>query len=431
MNRFVRRAAMAALLAGTSSLLVLAPAPQVYAQYEGDTGQQMPALPPPIYSQDDDQVVSRRVGRPLVSGQEAFNDQNYTEALEYAQEVEAMEDKSSFEVYQVAKLIGLIAISTQDFPTAAAQFNRAIATGAMPMVEAEPTLRTAMLLNYNEKDYGQAIVMGNHLRAFASLDDQGTLVLTQSYYFNGDLAGAVQVGQQLIEELRTTGTSPSQGLLATIMNAQIELNDQEGARRTLEQLTLINPTPENWGRVVDGAFTQPNITDHQLLNLYRLRVATNATMIETDYLSLASLALMLGLPNEGKVMLEKGIDDGVLTPAAASEILEQANRMATADEASLIELEQLAQASGSGELDVKLGESYWTYGRDAEAEAAIRRGLEKGGVLDAADAYLTLGIILLDMGRIQEAIQAIEQSAQLPGGAQNAHVWNLYALSRG
>ena len=97
----------------------------------------------------------------------------------------------------------------------------------------------------------------------------------------------------------------------------------------------------------------------------------------------------------------------------------------------MIELEQLAQASGSGELDVKLGESYWTYGRDAEAEAAIRRGLEKGGVLNAADAYLTLGIILLDMGRIQEAIQAIEQSAQLPGGAQNAHVWNLYALSRG
>ncbi len=230
MNRFVRRAAMAALLAGTSSLLVLTPAPQVYAQTAGElyggggaTGRQTTA---PQVPEEGEQVVSRRIGGPLIAGQEAYNEQNYTEALEYAQEVDAMEDKTPFEVYQIAKLLGLIAVSMQDFPAATAQFNRAIATGVMPMVDVEPTLRTAMLLNYNVKDYTRAIQFGNRLRAITPLDEQGALVLTQSYYFNGDRAGAAQVGQQLVEGLRTAGAPPSEGLLITIMNAQIELNDQ-------------------------------------------------------------------------------------------------------------------------------------------------------------------------------------------------------------
>ena len=432
MNRFVRRTMMVALLAGTS-LSVSAPAlaQDPYGAPTPSTGGLIGEREAPrqqAQPQEGEWEISRAVGRPLVEGQEAYNAMDYAGALEAAREADAIEEKNPLEIYHIAKLLGVVAVAQMNLAEATVQFNRAIESGAMPPAEALPTLRTSLLLNYNAQDYARAVDMGGRLLAMGPLDEQSSLVLTQSYYLTDDYAGAVRIGQQLIESGRAAGTAPGRDLLAVIMNSQIRMGDQAAARGTLEQLTLVEPTPDNWARVIDGAFTTPNLSDHQLLNLYRLRVQTNS-MTETDYLGMASAALQLGLPNEAKDMLNKGIADGVLTQAAASDLATQANTLSTSDQAALPELEGLAAAATNGELDVKLGESYWTYGRDADAEAAIRRGIQKGGLSDTADAQITLGVVLLDQGKTQEAAQAFQQADQA-GGGQVSHVWSLYAQSR-
>ena len=81
----------------------------------------------------------------------------------------------------------------------------------------------------------------------------------------------------------------------------------------------------------------------------------------------------------------------------------------------------------NGEVDVKLGESYFTYGRYDDAIAALQKGIEKGGLKDPADAQTTLGIALLAAGKKDQAVATFEKAATSQGAAaQVAHVWTLY-----
>ena len=399
MKKLLRRAAMAALLSGAASATVLIPAVPAYAAKA---------------------TIGAKVGKPLIEGQKAFNAGDFAAALAKAQEADAVTPKTPFEEYNIAKLMGLAHVRLNQLDMAMMQFNRAMATGAMPEEDKVTMLRTSMLLNFNAKDYKKAIQFGTELGAIEPLDDQGELVVLQAHYFGDDFAGAEKYGSQLLATKKAAGKKPTKEVLSTLINAQIKLNNQAGAHATLEQLVLVDPTPENWGRVIDNAFAG-NISDHQALNLYRLRLLTKA-MSAQDYLAMATTDLKLGLPGEAKTVLQQGIDSGVLTAAAAKELMTQANSMSAKDQPALPQLEKVALAAKDGEVDVKLGESYWSYGRAQEGEAAIARGIMKG-VKDAADAQMTLGIVLLSQGKKAEAAQAFAKAGQAPG----ARVGELYA----
>ena len=411
MKTFVRCAVMAALMAGVASATAIVPSAPSYAAEK--------APPKP--------TIGAKVGKPLIDGQKAFNAKDYATALAKAQEADAVMPKTPYEEYNVAKLLGLVYVSTNQLDMAAAQFNRALATGGMPDEDRAQMFHTAMLLNFNAKDYKKAIQNGTDLSPVEPLDDQGELVMIQAYYFGDDFAGAEKYGQGLVAAKKSAGKKPTKEVLETLINAQIKLNNQAGAHDTLEQLVLVAPTPENWGRVIDNAFGG-NISDHQALNLFRLRLLTKA-MTAQDYQAMASVDLKLGLPGEAKDVLQKGVMAGTLTDAAAKDLMTQAVAAAAKDQPTLPQLEKVALAAKDGEADVKLGESYWAYGRAADGEAAIMRGIMKGGLKDAADAQMTLGIVLLSEGKKDDAAKAFAQAGQTPSAQASARVWSLYAQS--
>jgi tetratricopeptide (TPR) repeat protein len=142
-------------------------------------------------------------------------------------------------------------------------------------------------------------------------------------------------------------------------------------------------------------------------------------MKDTDYAAMATIDLQNGLPQEAKTVLIKGNKTG--------ELMNQANQLAAKDQDSLKELAAEAAKQTNGEIDVKLGESYFTYGRYDEAIASLQKGIEKGGLKDAADAQTTLGLVLWTAGKKAEAAAAFEKAAAAGGAAgQVAHTWSLY-----
>jgi hypothetical protein len=67
------------------------------------------------------------------------------------------------------------------------------------------------------------------------------------------------------------------------------------------------------------------------------------------------------------------------------------------------------------------------YQRFAEAESAIRRGIEKGGMANPADAQVLLGIALLEQDKKADAQQAFSAAEQSPATQPVAWAWGLYA----
>jgi len=169
---------------------------------------------------------------------------------------------------------------------------------------------------------------------------------------------------------------------------------------------------------MDFAMSQQGMSDHNLLNLYRL-AALVGTMKDMDYAAMATIDLQNGLPQEAKTVLMKANKSG--------DLLTQANSLAAKDQDALKDLATEAAKQTNGEIDVKLGESYYTYGRYDDAIAALQKGIQKGGLKDAADAQTTLGLVLWAAGKKAEAEAAFEKAAAAGGASgQVAHTWDLF-----
>ena len=414
MNRFVRNGALAIMVA-TFALGLGFVTPSAYA---AAARQQQPEGP----------VLGRQVGVPLTAAQTAYNANDIATALAKVAEANTVEEKTPFEVYHIEKLYGLIYVKQQDFANAVIHLNNAVDTGQMPEEDKPPLMRTMMLLNYNVKDYDRAIQYGAQGVNYPNWDAQSDQVMLTAYYFKEDYAGAEQFGLSAIARRDAAGEQVTGEFLSVLYNSQLRLDRQDAARLTMEKLAVVDPTPDHWSAVIDFAYATPNIPEHVLLNLYRLRLRTGS-MAAPDYGGMANLDIKLGLPTEAKSVLDKAVAAGMMSAADTAGPMAEVNRAISGEQEALADFERLAAASASGDLDIKLGESLWTLGRAAESETAIRRGIQKGGLADTADAYLTLGIVLLDQGKMEEARQAFAQAAQSATTAQAAHVWDLYASS--
>jgi tetratricopeptide (TPR) repeat protein len=364
--------------------------------------------------------VRAPVGRPLNEAMKLVDMKDFAGALAKVKEADAVMDKTPFEEYSVAKYMGFIAINQPmpDYAAATVAYNRQVASGGAPEAEKTNMYSIAMRLNYQAMSYAEVIKDATALQAIQPLDDTGYLVLIQSYYNTMDFANAATAAKAEIAAKVAAGMKPTEDVLGLLLNAQIRVKDEAGARQTLDQLAMVSSKPEVWGQVMDFALGAQGITDHQLLNLYRLSILTG-TMKDTDFAAMATIDLQNGLPAEAKAVLTKANKTG--------DLLNQANQLAGRDQEALPALAAEAAKQTNGEIDVKLGESYYTYGRFDEAVAAIQKGIGKGGLKDAADAQTTLGIALLAAGKREEALAALDKAAAMGGpGGQVAHVWTLY-----
>ena len=409
MNKFIRRAAMAALVSTTSVTAVAMLMPAAYAA---------PAKKPD--PKQAGPTVRAAVGKPLADAMKLVDTKDFAGALLKVKEADLVKDKTPFEEYQISKYAGYIAINQPmpDYDAATVAYNRQIASGGAPDAEKVNMYAVAMRLNYQKMDYAVVIKNAADLQMLQPLDDTGYLVLIQSYYNSMDFPNAAGAAKAELAAKVAAGMKPGEDVLGLLLNAQIKSKDEAGARQTLDQLASVSKKPEVWDQVMDFALGVQGITDHQLLNLYRLAMIVG-TMKDTDYAAMATIDLQNGLPAEAKAVMTKG--------NKAGELLDQANQFLTRDQQALPALAAEAAKQTNGEIDVKLGESYYTYGRYDEAIAALQKGIEKGGLKDPADAQTTLGLVLLAAGKRPEALAALDKAAAIGGaGGQVAHVWGLF-----
>jgi hypothetical protein len=406
---------MAALLVSTATLGVVTALEPVVAAQRAAPKQTGPLARPAI-------------GTPINDAVKLLQTMDYAGALAKVQLADKVDKKSPYEEYLVAKFLGAIALSqaTKDFPAATVAYNRMMASGGAPEAEKESMYDLAMKLNYQADNAAKVIEAANNLKMIRPLDATSFEVLTQTYYKANDFPNAIVTAKDAVAAAQSAGQKPDASILGILLNAQAKTQDP-GYRATLDMLGTVSTQAEVWGQIMDFALATKDITDHQLLNVFRLAIKVG-TMRDTDYPAMATIDLSNGMSIEGKNVLEKAIMAGTIqrTGAVAS-LITQANGLIDGEKKSLPDLANEAAKQPNGEIYVKLGESYWVYGQTDQAIDALQKGIEKGGLKDAADAQTTLGIVLMDAGKTAEAMAAFQKAESLGGtSAQIAHPWSLF-----
>jgi hypothetical protein len=270
--------------------------------------------------------------------------------------------------------------------------------------------------DWNGRRYRDVIEDAELLRKYGAMDGQSEEVIAQAYYMIGDYSSCERIA----------GESNGQSMLELKLRCAFEAHDAAAERGALEELVSTTGKPEYWGQLLRLAQNAKGLTDHQTLDIYRIKFLTGSITTADDYFTLAQLDIEFGLASEAVTVVEKGMAAKVLVDARAQKLHDLAVRNKNADLAGLANTVRDANASKTGDALIKLGEDYCGMpNRCKDAVDAIQAGIRKG-VSDQDNANTRLGQALYCAGQKEPALKAFAK-ATTPNGQQVAHLWSLFA----
>ena len=360
-------------------------------------------------------IKNQAVGRAMKEAQDLARAHRWQEAIAKAREAEAVPGKSGSDSAVINQFIAYAAVQAGDYSTALATYDRMISAG---QVDRTTGLKTAMQLALHMGNAQRAMQYANQLGG--DTGGVGKLAFASIYYQQGNY-------RQVIQMLRPGAESAGAEQLEMLRSAYYKVGDRDGAQYALELLVRANPTPEHWRDLLRGVEQRPGLTDHQLLDIYRIKFGNGALQGENDYTLLAKLALQFNVPNEAKTVLTKAFQAKILSGERNQRLMDAANAAAAKDQAALPQMDAKANAQPDGEADIKLGEDYIAWGRPADAIRVIQRGIKKDKLKDPDEAKLRLGQAYLAQGNRGEAQRMFSSIPRSSKQSPIARLWSMYS----
>ena len=342
-------------------------------------------------------TVSPKVGALLKETQALIAAKNYKAASAKLNEAEAAKSTAD-DTAIINQFKNLIAISSADPNTAG---------GA----------KAKFAQDYNAGHFKDVIADAEYLRKFNELDAASQLIVGQAYYKAGDYAGCVRYAKTL------SGNDVGLQLQA---RCAYETGDEATQRSALEQLVARSPKPEYWNDLLKLGERARGLSDHNSLDLSRIRLITGSMQTKDDYISLGQFALQFKLAAEAQAAMEKGVAAKLLTDDRSMRLLATAKQMAAANLASESKTLATANAAPQGDDLVAVGENMIGEGKAKDAIGVIQSGMKKP-LKDANNAQIRLGQAYLAAGQKGDAETAFNKVKAPEKDAMVAHLWALAA----
>ena len=342
------------------------------------------------------------VGNPLNAAKAAMANGNCNAAMAKVREAEAVGGLTTEEHGYVNAMKNYIASASKG------------ACGADSAIGAKAKFDA----DYRAGLYREAINDADLLRRNGALDGATMVYIAQAYYRLGSYKECAHYASD--------HTGVGQEMIEWQMTCAAKIGDDALMRGASEQLVASSGTPQHWAQLLKLAESAKALSDHQTLDINRIKLLTGTLKGDSDYFLLATLAIQFGLPSEAVSVVQKGFQAKVFTDLGrATRLLNIAKGNAGADLANLPKTVAAANKANNGDPLVKLGEDYCGMGRYKDAVDAVQTGIAKG-VSDPDNAQTRLGQALFGAGQKDAALKALAKAKDKPNGEMIAHLWSLY-----
>jgi len=351
----------------------------------------MPAVPAAA-------AVSSTVGKALNAAQAAAKAGKSADAIKSVNEARAAA-KTDEEKQKSAQMAAYVFTQAGRYADAAA---------ALQSVGAGPAQLAP--LYYRAGQYDKAIA-----EARKGGGEQMQILIAQALLRKGDNKGAVAAYQALIK-----ANGPKAIYLENLAGAQFKSGDKAGYLATTERLVRSDGSPARWGALLSN-FRQNPMRPEAKLAMFHLMQATGNMSRPEDYAEFAKLALVAGQAGVATSALAKA---NLPDDAMSKHLGEAAQKMAASAATDAAKMAAAPNTAFRG------GGAYMGLGQYDNAIAAYDKAIAGGGT--AIDqARLFKGIAALKAGKTSVGKAAFESVTDKGGMQDIAHLWGLYASTRG
>ena len=378
-------------------------------------------------------VTTKAVAEPLKKAQEAMKNKQWDAALTEIKKAQASEKKTPFEAYQIDEFLSYVLVQQKKFTEATPVFERMLNSGFMPPDQVDDRTKTVAQLHFQNKDYKKAVEWGKKYLEKHPGDETISVLVGQSYYVQNDYKNAASTMTGVVANAEKGGRTPPENWLQIVLSSHFKLDNKDGIADALRKLVRYYPKPEYWENLLD-IYRRKNNGDRVTLGFYRLMNDVGTLKQADDYMETAQLAMDAGVPGEAQAVMEKGVQNGTLksddktTQGRYDRLLAGAKKAAATDKAQLPQLAKEAEKATQGQAYVALGQAYLSYNMFDEAIDALKKGIAKGGVTDADEAQISLGIAYLRKGQKDLARQAFKAVKPESKWHDLADMWEIRTL---
>jgi tetratricopeptide (TPR) repeat protein len=377
--------------------------------------------------------LSKDVSKPMSEAQKAFTAKDWATTIAKVKVAQALPNLTDYDKYIINYFLALAYYNSGDKVSSTPYFVAAAESAAAPPEERATTLRIAIDLENQAKDFAKVITLGQQAADAGVLKGAVAAIVSFAYYSTGDYPNAKVFAQKSIDTDLADGKTPDRSAYQVLLMVQNRQKDAAGEIKTLEAMSTNYGDLEDWGYLLQFSIGYlPASKEYRAiaaLYIYRLQMKVGAITAADDYTLMADLALGQRFPGEAQRVLQKGLDSGTLSQAKAAAALNKANAQAKADEATLPAADAAAAKSPSATGDVSVAEDYYGYGKYADAIRVAQRAIAKGGP-KGGEATLLLGVAQAQLGDDAAATQNLALVKGDPALERAAKLWTLYAARK-
>lgn len=300
-------------------------------------------------------------------------------------------------------------------------------SGKVPAEQKGLNLFAAGQLAYQAEDFASARARFEQAIAAGYDDPSAQGLLAESYFAEENYAAGLDSLTQAIAAQEAAGATIDEAWIQR--GFAVSYNNQLGdkAAEFAKLYVTHYPSADVWGDAIAVQRSFFDYDDQALLDLMRLAERTQSLRSERDYVDYISAADPRRLPAEVGRIVEAGLAANMLN--ASDVLVSEAKSTAESQSASaredLPQLEQDARASGSGALAASAaGDMYLNFENAAKAAEMYELALTKADA-DTGRVLTRLGIAQVDAGQFAEA-KATFEKVEGPR-APIADLWALYA----
>lgn len=384
------------------------------------------AIPTTLARQE---FVRKEMVKPFNEAQDALNKQQYAEAIEKIKVLNAFEKKTAFEQFQIDRINAVYASGIKNTDLLIASFDSMIKSGYLGNDEILKFTEGAAGTYFNEKQYAKAKEWINRYLDLDKKNRSMQELLARTLYLQEDYPAAIKEINRQIQADDEAQKVSSYDTLYLLISSYLKIKDMEGYTRVLERLVAHYPKKEYWADLIYRLPNKPGFSDRLRLDYYRLLLATDTMEEAPQYMEMAELALLAGLPVEAKNAVDAGYAAnmlGVGKDAARHKLLrDKVNKQAADDLKSLDAGEVAAKASKNGIGLVNTGYNFVINGQVERGIGLMEQGIARGGLKAVDEAKLHLGMAYLRAGNRTKASDTFKSIQSADGSADIGRFWLL------